>query len=123
MNQNKPPYGIIILIIASAILGATLGYCHREEPIEPSKAKLESIRLEEQLKQERLNFEKALSEIMPDTVIIEIDRKQKADEKEFNSRIIDIVGLDANGTIATSAAVISKGDSIRAGHLNLVHPR
>jgi hypothetical protein len=68
-------------------------------------------------------YHQAISKINHDSVYQRIEISQKNDIEKFNNRVHDIVGMAINGTIMEIEANISKGDSIRAGHLNLVNPR
>ena len=124
MKHFTTPYFNLIQLLGTLCIFSILWHCEREiDTTELTKAKERSIQLEERLRLDRLQFEKALSLVASDTIITEIESKQNADETSFNNRIVDIVGLDAYGTIENANRVVSKGDSIRSGHLDLVHPR
>ena len=85
--------------------------------------KLEKERLQKEAAEYKVLYDEAISKMLPDTVYINHEILTQNEKQGFNDRIIRVVSLSIDSSVLQLQATISKGDSIRNGHLDLVNAR
>jgi len=116
-------YLVIVIIVVGSGFAAWESYQKSSHSVEMKLIESEKIKLKKEVEEFELLKAADLSKVLHDTVYINHQILSQNESTNFNNDIPRIVSLPIDSTILQLEATISKGDSIRAGHLNLVNPR